>query len=93
MKRYRNESNISSFLNKKMGWFRKIIDANNKVGIYKNILLGQIIYERWFLVCALNTKEGILIWKKFRSSKLFKLGGNKRTIDSLKILTKSILKL
>ena len=85
--------NIISFLDKEEIWLMKIIGANNQSKIYKEKSLDKIIYERWRVLCGLNTKNGLMVWRKFRSSPLFKLGGKKRNFDSMKILIKCVPKI
>lgn len=87
------DMDISKFLNIREVWFEKIITANDRTGIYKKESLEKVIYERWHLVCTLNSSKGLTVWKKFRHSRLSKLGKNRMVTDSLRILLKSLLRI
>lgn len=82
------KQDLLSFIIGSEKWFLKIIEANKRTKIYKSKSLEKVIYQRWYLVCALNSTGGLVVWKKFLTSPLFKLGRNKIHVDCLKILIK-----
>ena len=84
----KNES-IEMFLNREENWLLNIRDANDRTKIYKKESLEKVLYERWRVVCGLNTKEGVAVWKRFKSSPLSRRNNG---TDSLKIFLKAILK-
>jgi len=90
-KRPENGEPIMTFLTNKESWLLKILEANAKKHIYREESLDKIIYERWRMVCGLNSPD-IETWKLFTSSKIFKLGPKNRYTDSLKMLLKCLLK-
>ncbi len=79
------------FINLLEKWLIKVNEANKKVGVYKTQSLERIIYKRWYLVCALNSKSGFDVWKKFFTSPLFKFGENRKAVDFVKIFIKVCL--
>lgn len=85
------KQNLLSFVIESEKWLLKIINANKKTKTYKTESLEKVIYERWRVLCGLNTKGEINVWKKFKSSELFRLGKNRRLLDSIKIFIKSII--
>ncbi|MCK9351772.1 MAG: glycosyltransferase [Candidatus Pacebacteria bacterium] len=83
---------IADFLAKQENWLIKILTANQTTLVYKPESLDKAIYERWRIVCGFNTKERFAVWKKYRSSPLFKIGSRKKYWDGMKILVKGLLK-
>ncbi|MFA6554492.1 MAG: glycosyltransferase [Candidatus Paceibacterota bacterium] len=84
---------IKSFIEKEDIWLSKIISQNIKSNIYNSDSLNKIVYKRWRTICGFNTTQGLKTWKAFKTSPLYKLVTNKKSIDNIKILIKSILKM
>ena len=84
--------NIDIFLKKESEWLSKIIEANVKTNIYTKESLSKIIYNRWYSICRANTKEGLLVLKKFIQSPLFRIKKSGYILDCIKMSIKCVLK-
>jgi glycosyltransferase involved in cell wall biosynthesis len=84
--------NIKIFLDKEEKWLQKILKTNKQKNIYNQKSLDKIIYTRFRLICAGNSKDGLDVWKKFVHSEIFVIGGKNKTIDNLKMSIKCFLK-
>lgn len=86
------KESIGDFIKKEEDWLNKIVKANQQTSIYKNESLKKIIYMRWRIICGMNAKGGLMVWKKFVQSPLFKIKKQNRIWDSAKLLIKCLLK-
>jgi glycosyltransferase involved in cell wall biosynthesis len=86
-----NINDVYEFLKRESIWLNKIVEANKNLLIYSEKSLEKIIYNRWKTICGFNASTGILVWKSFINSPIFKFGNNKRYFDNLKIIIKCLL--
>jgi len=85
-------NSIRSNLNDLEKWLTKIIDANKISHVHREKSLQKIIYLRWHEACSFHCKEGLITYTKFKNSILYKTCTENKTLDTLKILIKSLLK-
>jgi len=82
---------VVDFLAKEERWLIKILEANKKSSVYKTSSLNKVVHERWRVICGMNAKNGFFVYKKYKNSPLFKIGGLKRYWDGSKIFIKCFL--
>lgn len=53
-------------------WLHKLLDANDKLQIFDNNALADLLFDRWWNKCLNATKLGLWLWIKNRTSRLYK---------------------
>lgn len=57
-------------------WLCKLLDANDQGQTRKPDTFAQVLFERWFAVCASNWELGGWVRKRFVASRLYRRGGS-----------------
>ena len=83
--------NVDVFLKKEGEWLTKIIKANVRTNVYAKESLSKIIYNRWYAICGANTKEGLVVWKKFIQSPFFHINKPGHIWDCIKMFIKCVI--
>lgn len=70
-------------------WLRKILAANDKMGIYDKTTLRHAAAERWFAVCYANSRQGLLALRHFVTGPLG-AGGAVSVAQYAKLIVKAL---